>query len=178
MQSVWPSRETFYQYLFCEESTVRMLEKLVEGGVAAERLFAVFVSNERKAVQFWSHGDSCVCWDYHVVVALKEDAEWLIFDHSAVGLPFPVPLQRWLEASFGRTASPKAKPVFRAVGAAELLKTFTSDRSHMAGSGAVMPAYPPIMRLEGVKTNLMSHFVDMAAPGYGVVGRDLTQLLK
>jgi hypothetical protein len=56
--------------------------------------------------------------------------------------------------------------------------TFTSDRSHMAGTGAVMPAYPPVMRLPGVRTNLMSHFVDMTAVGYGDVGADLTLLLQ
>jgi hypothetical protein len=178
MQREWPSRETFYQYLFCEESSVRLIERLVQDGVAQGRLFAVFVSNRIKSVQFWCHGNGCVRWDYHVVAALKQGEEWLIFDHSAPELPFPVPLSRWLKASFGRTVHAKARPVFRAVGASEILRTFTSDRSHMQGSGAVMPEYPPIMRLPEVQTNLMSHFVDMTAPGYGVVSPDLTMILK
>ena len=38
MEAAWPSREAFYQYCYCEESTVRLIEKLVQDGVAAERM--------------------------------------------------------------------------------------------------------------------------------------------
>ena len=137
--------------------------------------YVVFVSNEQRCCPFFQQRacakpDDYVCWDYHVIIfrskktttnhdeqiqhqqqssATSTKTEVLDID---TWLPYPCPIQQYLDESFPHTHNPnldpKYLPSFRVISAASYLKYFYSDRSHMFKNGkwlAEPPEYEPIM---------------------------------
>ncbi len=154
-----------YQPFYCEENVYWLVqdERLVEGAP-----HAVFITST--AGRCWlmeqraSPPGVPTWWDYHVV-AVAHGQVWDL--DSRLGMPVPAGV--YVDATF-----PLHDPrlAFRVVPAAELLATFTTDRSHMRlvdGTYAQPPPAwsPPAAR--GVEMNLQ-RFVD---PRDDVCGRVL-----
>ncbi|KAH7889256.1 N-terminal glutamine amidase-domain-containing protein [Phlebopus sp. FC_14] len=149
--------------------------------------------NQRAA----SSRDSAIIWDYHVVLALRERerpdkslsyrqtselAAW-IYDLDTC-LPVPCHWQEYVGGTFPPNCGlpVEFQSLFRVVPGEEYLNNFASDRSHMISLTqspkpqyfAKAPPYPcicgPSAAEQGIKHNLMSHFVSMVADeGFGSV---------
>ena len=100
-----------------------------------------------------------VVWDYHVIlVEVRAASTVLVWDLDTV-LPFPCPLNDYLDAAFGFDYDGKGKksmqqlaPKFRVVPAEEYLKYFYCDRMHMFKNGKWITE-PPTYALIGVTQN-------------------------
>ena len=140
LDEAWRSRQR-YQPFFCEENVWHLLQS-DEGELPRPRA-ALFVTNERRTVAMWGQRAAArdpVVWDYHVVVLLPEhDLVVDLDDRDTVARP----VSEWLRHAF-RTAPPHLQPRFRIVPAAELVASFSSDRSHMRdGEGRALQPFPP-----------------------------------
>lgn len=171
-------RHSFYTYCYCEENVYRLMDHLWKTHGVKDSA-AVVVSNKAQKVAFWNHQDKGVTvWDYHVVLLARDPRhqnQLVVYDQSAVRGDFPQTLAQWLDDSF-KPVRPVYEATFRVVPRDVYLKTLTSDRSHMANSGVPSPTYPCIMNLDGVATNLFSHFVEMdPEKGFGKVTNTLTE---
>lgn len=84
-----------------------------------------------------------VFWDYHVMLAVSGAQRWMYDLDTA--LPFPCPLEVYVEATFGpaRQVPPLYRPWFRVLDAETYLRTFASDRSHMRGPDGTWSSLPP-----------------------------------
>lgn len=117
-----------YTPYFCEENVWHLArDRATE---SRRDLYAVFITNrlQRVVISQQRAGDP-VQWDYHVV--LFDGGDVVDLDTTIEEGP-SLPIAVWLQASFRRVSEPLA-PRFRVVDAAELSKTFASDRSHMRG---------------------------------------------
>lgn len=132
-----------YTPYFCEENVWHLARESAAHG--RRDLYAVFITNRLQHVVLWQQraGDP-VQWDYHVV--LFDGGDVVDLDTVIEGGP-SLPIGVWLKASFRHVSEPLA-PRFRVVDAAELLRTFASDRSHMRGPDGEprqpFPEWPPI----------------------------------
>lgn len=172
-----------YHPLFCEENVWHLCgdDSLVAPATCGappapigERR-ALFVTNRPRKVATWMQeaappGEP-VLWDYHVVMVGRTSvgSPWLVFDLDS-RLPFPVPLGEWLDATFpAARIVPGLVPRFRLVEAADFLRLFSSDRSHMLDEHrapvAPFPQWPPIS-VPGIATNL-GRFLDLDDPFVG-----------
>jgi hypothetical protein len=139
---------------FCEENVWHLCgDDAVGIPLAARR--AVFVTNEARQVRMRHQragNGGVVIWDYHVVL-MGQGRVWDLDCTNGM----PLALADWL-VDVDDTAK------FRVVDAAEFVRTFASDRSHMSGSGHPVPAWPPI----GHGMNLL-RFLDLDDAIAGVV---------
>jgi protein N-terminal glutamine amidohydrolase len=166
-----------YQPFYCEENVAR----LVATPPADGPWHALFITNEKRAVALWSQkltvGDAPVVWDYHVVaLQVGRDAAW-VFDLDST-LAFPIELPRYLERTFRPLPREHADlaPRFRLVAAAELARTFASDRRHMrTPDGAWLKPPPPWPAIGTGHT--LGRYLDLDDPIAGDV-LDLGELLK
>lgn len=147
-----------YQPFFCEENVWHLLQ--AEG--LPEPRAALFVSNRERTVAMWGQraGTDPVLWDYHVVLLLPRAGLVVDLDDRKAAA---WPVQDWLLHAFRADAGPALQPRFRLVQAAEFLRVFSSDRSHMLDARGLprqpLPPWPaPFDPARGM--NLM-RFVDL-----------------
>jgi len=158
-----------YTYCYCEENVWLLGKELVKRGHSTSDLYAIIISNDNKTVPFYRADGSSVVWDYHVFLFSKSVSS-VIYDFDANGLPFPTPLNDYVE----KVLCPEKKfyeryqRIFRVVPVNEYWDKFSSDRSHMvyySHDGKPVYASPPpdypTLQLPGIVTNLFSHFVNM-----------------
>ncbi|RNF26668.1 DREV methyltransferase [Trypanosoma conorhini] len=142
-----------YASHYCEENTYKLIEALYcEHALPDDSVFAVFVSNKRKAVPVWmqrlggAEGRDPVLWDYHVIALTLDTAgNWWVWDYDTL-LQFPYPAKGYVSASFRpeMQISEAYRQRFRVVPGRTYLARFSSDRSHMAASGIPSPPWPII----------------------------------
>ncbi|HOX93010.1 MAG TPA: hypothetical protein PLC54_08790 [Spirochaetales bacterium] len=138
---------------YCEENIWRLLGRTEYEGKASWAVF-VFGMHGRAAVFRQKSGQgpwALSLWDYHVV-ALVPDARGahsgqLIIDFDSE-LGWPVPAVTWIRQSLCvpegcayRLAD--AKPIVRLLPAAEFVRRFYSDRSHMRKPDGTWQSPPP-----------------------------------
>ena len=124
----------------CQDDAVRDDAPLVV--VPLEERRVVFVSNDTKQVRMRHQRagqGGVVIWDYHVVL-LARGRVWDL--DCTLGMPLDV--DRWLTDSFVDADDAPGAARFRVVDAADFVRTFASDRSHMVESGHPFPSWPPI----------------------------------
>ncbi|KIJ68936.1 hypothetical protein HYDPIDRAFT_122833 [Hydnomerulius pinastri MD-312] len=137
---------------------------------------------------------SAVIWDYHVVLVVRDRSHLVdqslscyqtrkqgtwIYDLDT-HLPVPCYWKEYLEQTFplGADVPVRYRSLFRVVPGEEYLDNFASDRSHMVSLPtesqevrylANPPPWPlicgPLAAEQGVKHNLMTHFVSMDENG-------------
>jgi protein N-terminal glutamine amidohydrolase len=154
-----------YQAFYCEENAFLLCR---DPRFAARDLSAVFVTGAGGECVMWHQKQARrptapLAWDYHVFVLARDP--WEIWDFDTV-LGFSVPAADYLRRSFRpEIALPEElTPVFRIVGAAELARTFASDRSHMRRPDGRYQRPPPPwapIGAEGVESNL-ERFLSMS----------------
>lgn len=156
-----------YQACYCEENIWQLALRL--GDPAAE---VCFITNADSTVAMWEQraapeGEPLV-WDYHVVLVRPRPEGWQVLDLDS-RLPFPCPVETWLERSFQPSLGvvPDLRPRFRVMRTDEYLSRFSSDRSHMRGPdgtwAAPPPPWPPI--LQGANTLEMLRNSSTTGPG-------------
>lgn len=173
-----------YTHCYCEENIYLLAQKFIsDSGVNGDwNVYIVFISNDSKTVVLRNqknapHEDLPVCWDYHVVLLLRnvsiyppsdtENCNW-VYDFDT-RLPVPVPLAEYLRQTFSDQLPENFQSLFRLVPGEVYLEYFASDRSHMVhGDGSLLsppPLYPPIYGSKilgrGIRSNLMENFVCM-----------------
>lgn len=138
-----------YHPLYCEENVWHLCG---HPEVIGRSPAALFIRGHGELVAVWEQrlaqepGEPVV-WDYHVVLLTR--GPWQIWDLDTT-LPCPCDAATYLRRSFRPELHVPAElaPWFRVVDAAELVRTFASDRSHMhAPDGswqAPPPPWPPI----------------------------------
>lgn len=136
--AAWRARQR-HQPFFCEENVLMLLT----AGELPEPGAALFVTNRTRTVAMWGQRAADrdpVLWDYHVTVLLPRRRLVLdLDDRRRVAWP----LRAWLTHAF-RAGDPQLGPCFRLVPAAQLRRTFSSDRSHMlAADGRPLQPFPP-----------------------------------
>jgi hypothetical protein len=154
-----------YTPYFCEENVYQL-------ALDAVGSHAVFVTNAAKQVAMWQQraGDPVV-WDYHVV--LVADGGVTDLDTTIPGGP-RVSLARWIAGTFPvdeRVPDP-LRPRFRVVPRDELVRTFSSDRSHMRDpeSGGPLQPFPPWPAIDcPLGGNTLPRYLDLADPIAGDV---------
>lgn len=125
---------------YCEENIWWLAH---DARFAGKRAEVVFISNPSRSVAFAhqraaAREGEVVVWDYHVVLlALGE-----VWDLDCT-LGAPLPLHRWLDASFDPDAHPPYAPMFKCILAADYVAHFASDRRHMKNPDGTWQAPPP-----------------------------------
>jgi hypothetical protein len=161
-----------YQAYYCEENVWRLLARTE---LAACHSWAVIMSSRSSyfVVLRQSAGrpaDGLVCWDYHVFAVVDDpDGQRLALDFDS-NLPFPYPLERYLDESFPSIMPVPLQPHFRLIEGQEYLAGLASDRSHMRrpdGSYTATPPPWPAPRGEGPGT-IMS-WIDISSSSPGVL---------
>jgi hypothetical protein len=153
-----------YCPFWCEENIWHLCEH--EAVLGRER-WVVIVSNAARGVAMWAQRAATrpgwpTGWDYHVVLLVRADAEWEIWDlDSALGAP--VPATTWLEQSFRPlpAAARALAPMFRVVAADEYRQQFCSDRSHMLDERGRFQQPAPTWPMIGEGPSNLARFVDM-----------------
>jgi len=155
-----------YQPFYCEENAWWLCQH--EGLPQAGSRWVAFIANAAKQCPMMQQRAAppgeLVVWDYHVIVITDGDGPEAWDPDSSLGMP--VPLLDYLAATFPVLPGDLAgyQPRFRLVAAAELIATFSSDRSHMRrGDGSYTqpppPWEPPVA--PGHITNL-ARFIDLS----------------
>lgn len=132
---------------YCEEN-VWWLGR--EPALAEARLWIVFITNRRRTCamrhQRAAAPGAWLVWDYHVVLLADAGAPE-VWDLDC-RLGHPLPLRRYLEASFDPRVPEPYLPRLRPVEADVFYASFASDRSHMraeaGGWRKPPPPWPPI----------------------------------
>lgn len=138
-----------YQPFYCEENVYHLCG---HPEVADCSPAAVFIRGLGAHVAMWGQRlaqrpAEPVIWDYHVVLLTRRP--WRIWDLDT-RYACPLAADTYLRRSFRPRLKLRADlaPWFRVVDAAELARTFASDRSHMrtpdGGWTAPPPDWPPI----------------------------------
>lgn len=133
-----------YQPFYCEENVFHLGAR---PELADRSPAAVFIRGAGEHCVLWGQrlaqkpGEPVV-WDYHVVLLVRDP--WQILDLDTT-LPCPCDAATYLRRSFRPELLLRAEfvPWFRVVGAAELARTFASDRSHMRAPDGRWQAPPP-----------------------------------
>ena len=159
--------------------------------VSMRQSFAVFISNEQKAVPLLrqrssNRRDGLVIWDYHVVCITMNHSRMPVVLDLDTSLPFPCPAMHYVDKSCVPLAALRIRQQhrFRIVPAASFLDTFASDRSHMLTSGKRFPVWPTIRGRSASSAMNLPLFWDMidGAPRLtgnsedGLLGHTLTDL--
>lgn len=162
-----------YAQCWCEENIWHLLS---DPRLQGRERYAVVLSNATHACAMWGQratkGLGPVFWDYHAVVLARGDEGWEVWDLDCVA-GWPLPLERWLELSFGPVPVLPADlaPVFRVVDGGEYRRRFSSDRGHMRDSSGSfrqpLPPWPPVVP-PGEPPNL-TRFIDVERPFLGEV---------
>jgi hypothetical protein len=124
--------------MYCEENVWLLWQ---DPRFAGARV--ALISNSERTVALGAQragADGVVVWDYHVVLASSAE----VYDLDSL-LPFPCPLERYLEATFGnQQALPsRLRARLRLVDAADYARELFSDRAHMRGPDGTWKAAPP-----------------------------------
>ena len=172
-------KNLIYTSCYCEENVFKFCEKLNELNIDLSNYFAVFISNQEKAIPVWCSQQSkggMTIWDYHVILLYinrSNDNKLSRFYDFDSNLPFPCEMIKYFESTFKPSAEIQNdfRQEFRIVSAKNYLKTFYSDRSHMYDKKSKKwnmppPKYDCIMQNNPNNSkkdgsNLMSHFVDV-----------------
>jgi protein N-terminal glutamine amidohydrolase len=126
-----------YHPFYCEEN----IWHLCRSGEVTE---VVFITNPARRVALWHQKaappDRPIVWDYHVIAADGRDL-WDL--DSRLGCP--IGRADYLEATFATVGlqPPEYDPRFAVVAAADFVRDFRSDRSHMRGPDGSWQAPPP-----------------------------------
>lgn len=159
------SKKTDFEYCscFCEENCYKMIERMVASDTYNnDEIFVIFVSSISKATPIWHQLSAAigepVFWDYHVIIRCGS----YIFDLDS-SLPFPSPAQDYVNFAFRPELSipPQHAQLFRIVPAFHFLARFSSDRSHMAGSGKPFPHWPQICGPNAASSHELFSFLDL-----------------
>lgn len=172
-------RDFPYTPLFCEENIWQLARALVTAGVDPATLQVLFISNQDKQVALFHQRNGGalghVVWDYHVILRRHDGEGDRIYDFDSQ-LPFPCPSRDYLEATFGRQRELPAglRATLRVIPAAEYLRRFYSDRSHMQGV-VPPPAFPPWAAITppGAGVTRLDEYWDMGQALAGA-GRTIT----
>jgi hypothetical protein len=127
-----------YAPFYCEENVLRLCPSLGPDALA------VLVTNASRRIEMLRQraggpGAGAVPWDYHAFAMALRDG-WLVWDFDTT-LGFPVSASEYLRRSFAR--EPAEPPVFRVMLAADYVREFRSDRSHMRRPDGSWAAPPP-----------------------------------
>lgn len=130
--------ERDYAPFYCEENVLRLCPTL------GPDAFAVLVTNAARQVEMLGQraggpGPGAVLWDYHAFGLERRD-RWVVWDLDTT-LGFPVPAGAYLRRSF--PPAPAKAPLFRVIAAADYVREFRSDRSHMRRADGTWAAPPP-----------------------------------
>ena len=142
-QSAWERDRHPYQPFFCEENVWHLLASI------STPAWAVFIRALRGPVwmtmQRAAAPADVIGWDYHVIALMTGPARVADLDSH---LPFPCPLERYLQASFPPGAPTAGRPRFRVVPAADYRVGLHTDRRHMKdATGRWLhppPPWPPL----------------------------------
>ena len=127
---------TKYTTCFCEENIWHLCQ---HADLIKFPKYVLFISNTVKQCPFWfqksAPAEECICWDYHVVLAVNI-AGWQIFDLDTT-LSFPNELKEYLSSTFKGIANihPGYFPRFKIISAKRYVREFYSDRKHMKDEG-------------------------------------------
>jgi protein N-terminal glutamine amidohydrolase len=142
-----------YAPYFCEENIWHLAG---DPAVPKER-YVVVVTGER-GVAMWGQraaaGRDPMVWDYHVFL-IARDRQWQVWDLDTV-FGLPITLDEYLDNAF-KPVPPQIAPRFRVIEGDEFRTVFSSDRSHMIGSGQPFPTWARI----GEGMGNLSRFIDM-----------------
>ncbi len=151
-----------YHPCYCEENVWWLCQ---HQGVASFDRWVVFISNaERRCALFQQQAGPAgraVVWDYHVILVVRGDHQAQAWDLDS-RLSLPCGLFDYLAQTFPFGEGAFA-PRFRVVEAADFLRSFVTDRSHMRAPDGRWRAPPPpwpAPGAEGQAANLM-RFIDM-----------------
>ncbi|NWU88709.1 NTAQ1 amidohydrolase, partial [Upupa epops] len=133
-----------------EENVWKLCDHIRSRGLyPLEQFYAVFVSNERRAIPLWKQKSACgnepVVWDYHVILLhVSSEEQNVIYDLDTV-LPFPCAVGKYSAEAFRPDDSlhPEFHRKIRMIRADLYLKTFASDRSHMKDANGKWQKPPP-----------------------------------
>ena len=164
--------ECLYCPYFCEENIWHLSQ---HPKLRAHNRNVVFISNLSRQCFFHNQKageNGYVIWDYHVVLL----ADHLIFDFDSL-LRFPVPLQEYLNQSFGLEEESNYSPLFKLVEADAFVREFSSDRNHMLNSQGKYLQPPPVWEeICDKKVNNLDCFIDMQSREYGAKILSLNEL--
>ena len=155
-----------YQPYYCEENAYHLCTDPQRPELQGRSPAAVFIRGLGDHCVMWQQGAVApgepVFWDYHVVVLAQ--GPWQIWDLDT-RLGCPVPATTYLRRSFRPelTLPPELTPRFRLVDAAELARTFASDRSHMRDpDGRFSQPPPPWPAIGAGKPSTLARFLELA----------------
>jgi hypothetical protein len=142
--------EIAHQPFWCEENIWHLAQHPAPG--AGERLVLV-ISGAGGEVACWAQragrAGRPILWDYHVVLAVRWEDGWRIWDLDT-RLGCPLPAATWLHGTFPcpDRVLPAFQPRFAVIPAATWIASFGSDRAHMRDAGGGWqrppPPWPPI----------------------------------
>jgi hypothetical protein len=124
---------TWYTPYFCEENVYRLAEWFDTQRWNLEDMYAIFISNNSKAVLLHHQkaGDDYVVWDYHVILIVCRPGNIQVFDQDSK-LSFPTSWTEFKSKVLQKINAPSCyQRLFKLVPAQEFLLKFASDRSHM-----------------------------------------------
>lgn len=157
-----------YQPYYCEENAYHLCTDPQRPELRGRSPAALFIRGLGDHCVMWQQGAVApgepVFWDYHVVVLAQ--GPWQIWDLDT-RLGCPVPATTYLRRSFRPelTLPPELTPRFRLVDAAELARTFASDRSHMRDpDGRFSQPPPPWPAIGAGKPSTLARFLDLNDP--------------
>ncbi|KAI0232979.1 Protein N-terminal glutamine amidohydrolase [Lamellibrachia satsuma] len=167
-----PEREKcIYTKSYCEENVWKLCEHVQLSGHPSklQHCYAVFISNEKKAVPIWKQKASTdaqvpIIWDYHVIFLYEGETVTLVYDIDSV-LSFPCSFDTYIREALPQDdlLKPEFRRYFRVVCANTFLANFASDRKHMLKDNTDWmmppPSYPCIRTLES--SNNLQEFISM-----------------
>jgi protein N-terminal glutamine amidohydrolase len=163
-----------YSAYYCEENIWHLCQH-AQFALYDKRV--VFISNAQQNCPFWFQRaaripNEPVYWDYHVIL-LYFNESWKVWDLDTL-LPLPMPFDEYLEQTFHHrrqsTDEPLDLPLFKVVPAAQFVREFTSDRSHMKDEhGRWLQAPPPWPPILAGSANNLHRFIDMTDTAFGTI---------
>lgn len=144
-------KDCSYTAFFCEENIWHLAHHLIRQGVNSQNLLVAFISNTKQQVAVFNQQPRLnlpVIWDYHVILLHNTGDYFLVYDFDSQA-DFPALANHYLDLSFPYLKKVPAvyQAMFRLIPAADYLKHFSSDRSHMLEhiDEIAFPPEPPII---------------------------------
>lgn len=134
---------------WCEENAWHLCAEPRVGRDVA----VVVISNPRRSVALWHQRAAAeptapVVWDYHVVVAGRDDDDAVRIWDLDTTLGFPSAAGEYLTRTFHPSVPSPLQPRFRLIDRVRWRAEFASDRRHMRGADGRWhqppPPWPPI----------------------------------